>query len=40
MSKITISCMNVKCNKGYGASITIEKEDPMYFKDGSYVCPH
>ena len=39
MSKITIACTNVKC-KVYGASITIEKEDPMYFKDGSYVCPH
>lgn len=40
MSKITISCKNVKCSTGYGAPITIEKEDPMYFKDGSYVCPH
>ena len=39
MSKITIACTNVKC-KGYGAPIKIEKEDPMYFKDGSYVCPH
>lgn len=40
MSKITITCMNVKCNRGYGVPIKIEKEDPMYFKDGSYVCPH
>ncbi len=32
--------MNVKCNRGYGVPIKIEKEDPMYFKDGSYVCPH
>lgn len=38
MSKITISCTNVKCYD-YGVPIKIEKEDPMYFKDGSYICP-
>lgn len=38
MSKITISCTNVKCYD-YGVPIKIEKEDPEYFKDGSYVCP-
>lgn len=38
MSKITISCTNVKCYN-YGVPIKIEKEDPEYFKDGSYVCP-
>lgn len=38
MSKITITCTNVKCYD-YGVPIKIEKEDPMYFKDGSYICP-
>lgn len=38
MSKITITCTNVKCYD-YGVPIKIEKEDPEYFKDGRYVCP-
>lgn len=38
MSKITITCTNVKCYD-YGVPIKIDKEDPMYFKDGSYICP-
>lgn len=38
MSKITITCTNVKCYD-YGVPIKIDKEDPVYFKDGSYVCP-
>ena len=38
MSKITISCTNVKCYQ-YGVPVKIEKEDPQYFKEGRYVCP-
>lgn len=38
MSKITISCTNVKCYN-YGVPVKIEKEDPEYFKDGIYICP-
>ena len=39
MSKITVLCPNVKCYKAYKKLIKIEKEDPMYFKDGCYICP-
>lgn len=39
MSKITILCRNTKCDKGNVLTI-IEKEDPAYFKDGSYICPY